>query len=134
MEPDYRARISRRTLIRGAAAWWSASRFMRGQQNPTYSADVKVVNVLATVRDKHGAIVRTLQADDFILEEDGHPEAIRYFAREIDLPLTLGLLVDTSMSQRRLIGQERTASAKFLDQVLREDKDKAFLIHFDREV
>ncbi len=103
-------------------------------QNPTYTANVKVVNVLATVRDKHGAIVRGLERDDFALEEDGRPQVIRYFARETDLPLTLGLLVDTSMSERRLIGQERTASAKFLDQVLREDKDKAFLIHFDREV
>lgn len=103
-------------------------------QNPTYTANVKVVNVLATVRDKHGAIVRALERDDFALEEDGRPQVIRYFARETDLPLTLGLLVDTSMSERRLIGQERTASAKFLDQVLREDKDKAFLIHFDREV
>ncbi len=126
--------ISRRDLLFGAVALSSASRILRAGQNPTYTANVKVVNVLATVRDKHGAIVRKLDRDDFALEEDGHPQAIRYFARETDLPLTLGLLVDTSMSQRRLIGQERTASAKFLDQVLREDKDTAFVIHFDREV
>jgi VWFA-related protein len=112
-------------LLGATALYW---------QNPTYTASVKVVNVLATVRNKQGAIVRTLERDDFALEEDGRPQVIRYFARETDLPLTLGLLVDTSMSERRLIGQERTASAKFLDQVLREDKDKAFLIHFDREV
>jgi VWFA-related protein len=125
-------------LLFGAAALCSGSRILRAWQNPTptptYTADVKVVNVLATVRDKKGAIVRKLERDDFALEEDGRPQVIRYFARETDLPLTLGLLVDTSMSQRRLIGQERTASAKFLDQVLREDKDKAFVIHFDREV
>jgi len=107
---------------------------LRAGQNPTYSASVKVVNVLASVRDKHGAIVRTLDRDDFSLEEDGRPQVIRYFAKETDLPLTLGLLVDTSMSQRRLIGQERTASATFLDLVLREDKDKGFVIHFDYEV
>ena len=119
-------RFSRRDFLWGAAAlYW---------QNPTYTAGVKVVNVLATVRDKHGAIVRNLEQADFALEEDGHPQTIRYFARETGLPLTLGLLVDTSMSERRLIGQERTASARFLDQVLREDKDKAFLIHFDHEV
>ena len=112
----------------------SAPRILRAWQSPTYTAGVKVVNVLATVRDKHGAIVRKLERDDFALEEDGRPQAIRYFARETDLPLTLGLLVDTSMSQRRLIGQERTASARFLDQVLREDKDQGFLIHFDHEV
>ena len=59
---------------------------------------------------------------------------IRYFSHETDLPLTLGLLVDTSMSQRRVLGEERDASATFLDQVLRVDKDQAFVIHFDREV
>jgi len=118
----------------GAAAFGSASRILRAWQNPTYSASVKVVNVIASVRDKHGAIMRKLERDDFTLEEDDRPQVIRYFARETDLPLTLGLMVDTSMSQRRLIGQERTASATFLDLVLREDKDKGFVLHFDHEV
>ena len=95
---------------------------------------VKVVNVLATVRDKKGAIVRDLNQDDFELKEDDRPQKIRYFSHETDLPLTLGLLVDTSMSQRRVLGEERDASATFLDTVLRVDKDKAFIIHFDREV
>ena len=95
---------------------------------------VKVVNVLATVRDKKGAIVRNLTQDDFELKEDDRPQTIRYFSHETDLPLTLGLLVDTSMSQRRVLGEERDASATFLDQVLRVDKDQAFVIHFDREV
>jgi VWFA-related protein len=104
------------------------------QQPSTYSVEVKVVNVLATVRDKHGKIVNNLGQDDFTLDEDGHPQTIRYFSRETDLPLTLGLLVDTSLSQRRVLDQERSASGTFIDQVLREDKDKAFLIHFDREV
>ena len=92
------------------------------------------MNVLASVRDKHGEIVRNLTKDDFVLEEDGRPQTIRYFSRETDLPLTLGLLVDTSLSQRRVLGQERSASATFLDQVLRVGKDTAFVIHFDREV
>ena len=100
----------------------------------TLSVHVKVVNVLATVRDKHGSIVNDLGKDDFILTEDGRPQAIKYFARETDLPLTLGMLVDTSMSQRRVLSEERDASQSFLAQVLREDQDKAFVIHFDREV
>lgn len=104
------------------------------QQEPTISVDVKVVNVLATVRDKHGAIISNLTKDDFILEEDGRPQSIRYFTRETDLPLTLGLLVDTSLSQRRVLDQERSASYSFLDQMLRENKDMAFVIHFDFEV
>jgi VWFA-related protein len=95
---------------------------------------VNVVNVLATVRDKHGKIISYLTKDDFTLSQDGQPQTIRYFAQETDLPLTLGLLVDTSLSQRRLLDQERSASHNFLDQMVREDKDKAFVIHFDREV
>lgn len=111
--------------------------FASGQQEqklPTFKADVKVVNVLATVRDKHGKLVSDLSQNDFTLEEDGRPQNIRYFSRETDLPLTLGLLVDTSRSQRLSIEQERSASATFADRTLRENKDTAFLIQFDREV
>jgi VWFA-related protein len=100
----------------------------------TLSVKVKVVNVLATVRDKHGKIVNGLTKNDFTLTEDGHPQTLKYFARETDLPLTLGMLVDTSMSQRRVLNEERDASESFLAQVLREDQDKAFVIHFDHEV
>ncbi|MBZ5629320.1 MAG: VWA domain-containing protein, partial [Acidobacteriia bacterium] len=64
----------------------------------------------------------------------GRPQTIKYFAKESDLPLSIGLLVDTSLSQRRLIGQERSASFAFLREMLREDKDRAFVIHFEGEV
>jgi len=104
------------------------------QQAPTYSVNVKVVNVLATVHDKHGNIVNNLNKEDFILEEDGRPQTIRYFARDTELPLSFGLLVDTSRSQLQALDQERTGSASFVDSVLREGKDSAFLIHFDHEV
>lgn len=101
---------------------------------PTFTTDVKVVNVYATVRDKDGKIVRNLTKDDFALEEDGRPQTIRYFAQQTDLPLTVGLLIDTSLSERRMLGTERDASDTFFQRVLRPEKDKAFLIHFDREV
>src|SRR5277367_5777326 len=104
------------------------------QQGPTISVNVKLVSMFATVRDKHGALIRNLTKDDFVLQQDGHPQAITYFAPDSDLPLTLGLLVDTSGSQRRVLDQERDASHAFIDHLLREDKDKAFVIHFDREV
>ena len=97
----------------------------------TFSSSVKVVNVFATVRDKKGNIVKNLSKDDFKLLQDNQPQTIRYFTRETDLPLTLGLLVDTSMSQRRMIDQERTASFAFLNEFMRVDKDKAFVMHFD---
>ncbi len=99
-----------------------------------YSSEVNVVNVLATVREKDGKIVSNLTKDDFTIDEDGRPQTIKYFTQQFDSPLTLGLLVDTSGSERRNIEAERRASYKFFDQVVREDKDKAFLIHFDREI
>jgi len=93
-----------------------------------FPADVKVVNVLATVRNRTGSLAGNLNQDDFLLSEDGRPQTIRYFARESDLPLTLGLLVDTSGSQRRVLDAERGASLRFLDQVVREKKDRVFII------
>ena len=101
---------------------------------PTFSATVKVVNLFATVRDKHGQIVSNLAKDDFSLEEDGRSQTIKYFTRETDLPLKLGLLVDTSMSTLSALPDERNASGTFLNKVVRENKDSAFVIHFDREV
>jgi VWFA-related protein len=101
---------------------------------PKIAVEVKTVSVLATVRDKHGKTISNLAKEDFALTEDGHPQPIDYFARESDLPLRLGLLVDTSLSQRRVLEQERSASYSFLDHLLRVDKDLAFVIHFDREV
>ncbi|MGA2419731.1 MAG: VWA domain-containing protein [Candidatus Acidiferrum sp.] len=98
------------------------------------SVNVNAVNMLASVRDKHGKLINSLTKNDFVLEQDGHAQEIKYFAQESNLPLTLGLLVDTSLSQRRVLDQERSASRTFVDHVLREDRDKAFLIHFDREV
>jgi VWFA-related protein len=105
-----------------------------GQPATTMSVDVKVVTLPVTVRDKKGQIVRNLTKDDFVLEEDGRPQVIKYFAQDTNLPLTLGLLVDTSLSQRNVLDAERNASKVFLDQMLTNAKDKAFLIHFDREV
>jgi VWFA-related protein len=125
--------ISRRELLSMLPAL-AATRLLRAQQSPKFSTNVKVVNLLATVRDKKGAIVRGLTKDDFLLDEDGRPQTIAYFAEQSDLPLTLGLLVDTSGSQVRVLPDERSASYKFFDQVLREDKDVAFVIHFDFEV
>ncbi|MGB7281044.1 MAG: VWA domain-containing protein [Candidatus Acidiferrum sp.] len=101
---------------------------------PKIAVEVKTVSVLATVRDKHGKIIPDLTKDDFALEEDGRPQTINYFAHQSDLPLRLGLLVDTSLSQRKVLDQERSASYTFLDQLMRENKDLAFVIHFDHEV
>ena len=99
-----------------------------------FSSDVQVVNLLATVRTKKSEIVRDLNKDDFSLLEDGRPQTIKYFARESDLPLTIGLMVDTSMSQVHVLDAERGASFRFLDEVLRENKDHVFIMQFDLSV
>jgi VWFA-related protein len=103
------------------------------QETPTFKTEVEVVNILCSVRDKNGALVSNLTRDDFIVEEEGRRQQIRYFARETDLPLTLGLLVDVSPSQERLLETERRAAAQFFQSVLRA-KDLAFLISFGAEV
>jgi VWFA-related protein len=94
--------------------------------------DVDIVNVLASVRDKRGALVSNLEKGDFTVLEDGKPQDIKYFTKESDLPLTIGLLVDVSGSQRNLIDIERNAASQFFSQVLRK-KDMAFLISFGEE-
>jgi len=101
---------------------------------PTFSTDVKVVNILATVRTKAGQIINDLSKDDFAVTENKRPQDIRYFSRESDLPLTIGLMVDTSLSQTRVLESERSASFQFVDQVLREGKDKVFVTQFDMAV
>ncbi len=93
-----------------------------------------MVNVLATVRNKNGQIVTTLTQNDFKLDVEGRPQTIRYFSRVTDMPLSLGLLVDTSLSQRRLLDKERTASYTFLNDLLNETRDKAFVVHFDFDI
>jgi VWFA-related protein len=123
--------ISRRMFLAVAAA--GAVSGQDSTSDAKFSTDVKVVNVLVTVHDKQGKIVSDLTKDDFDLAEEGRPQIIRYFTRETDLPLTLGLLVDTSLSQRGVLGEEKDASRRFIEKVLREDRDQTFLIHFDHD-
>lgn len=117
--------------IKLALAVLSCGACLFGQDDATFRTDVKVVNLLATVRTKKGAIVRDLDKENFTVVENGRPQAIRYFSRESDLPLTLGLLIDVSASQERVLDAEKIAAGRFFDQVLREDKDQVFLIQFD---
>ena len=99
---------------------------------PPISVDVNVVNILASVRDRHNALVANLTKDNFTLFEDGRQQTIKYFTKETDLPLTIGLLVDVSGSQANLIQIEREAASQFFSSVLHK-KDEAFLISFGEE-
>ena len=86
-----------------------------------------MVIVDVTVCDAHGQIISNLTKDDLPPDEDGRPQTIACFARENDLPLTIGLPVDTSLSQRRALDQERKTTYTFLDHTMQPDNDKAFL-------
>jgi VWFA-related protein len=98
----------------------------------TIKVDVSLVNILCSVRNKNNGLVGNLEKRDFTLYEDGKQQELKYFTRETDLPLTIGMLVDISGSQERLIETERRAAYAFFSQVLRK-KDEAFLISFGPE-
>jgi len=112
----------------------------QGQQQPeneeplqTFKAEVNVVNLFFNVKDKHGMLIPNLTKDDFTVFEDGKQQTVKYFAADSDQPLTLGIMIDTSASQTRVLTIEQEACAAFLKQVLRQ-KDLAFVINFDTDV
>ena len=99
----------------------------------TFKAEVNVVNLFFNVKDKHGMLIPNLTKSDFEVMEDGKPQTIKYFSAESNQPLTLGIMIDTSASQTRVLDIEQTSCAEFLHSVLR-DKDLAFVINFDVDV
>ena len=105
----------------------------------TMNVQAKLVVMPAVVRDKKGALVNDLKKENFSLEVDGQPQAIRYFDHDTDVPLTLGLLVDVSGSMRNEVDVEKSASQSFLDTMLapaaaNRAADKAFVVQFAKEV
>src|ERR1700761_2359424 len=105
----------------------------------TINVQAKLVVMPAVVRDKKGALVNDLKKENFSLEVDGQPQAIRYFDHDTDVPLTLGLLVDVSGSMRNEVDSEQTASQSFLDTMLapsngNRGSDKGFVVQFAKEV
>jgi len=99
----------------------------------TFKAQVNVVNIFYNVKDKHGMLIPNLTKDNFDVFEDGKPQTIKYFSAESNQPLTLGIMIDTSASQTRVLTIEQESCAQFLRAVLR-DKDLAFVINFDTDV
>ncbi len=131
--------LTRREILLGAASIIGSGLFARSQESarssvPSFSVSVGVVNVFVTVRDKKGNIIKDLEQDDFILREDGRPQTIQYFSRESDLPLTIGLVVDTTPSEEKMLDEERTASHVFFSNILRPGTDHAFLVSYSYEV
>ncbi|PYQ39408.1 MAG: VWA domain-containing protein, partial [Acidobacteria bacterium] len=108
-----------------------------GQKSPdsqepttTLKVNVNVVQLFFNVKEKHGGLVPNLKKDDFEIYEDGKPQTIKYFAAESNLPLTLGMMIDASGSQRNVIDMEKEVGGAFLRQIL-TDKDEAYVISFD---
>jgi VWFA-related protein len=129
-----------RKIICSLGILLSAACFAGAQERPelpspgtTLKVTSEVVNVYAVVRQKNGRLIPDLNKDDFQLEEDQQPQVIRYFARETDTPLTMGILVDTSPSQGQVLEVEKTQAEAFLQDVMRP-KDLTFVLHFDVEV
>jgi len=96
----------------------------------TLKANVNVVSVFFNVKDKHGALIPNLLKDDFEIDEDGKAQTIKYFTAETNLPLTLGIMIDSSGSQLRVLDMEKEVGGAFLRQIL-TDKDLAYVMDFD---
>ena len=96
----------------------------------TFKANVDIVQLFFNVKGNKGGMVAKLPKENFEILEDGKPQTIKYFTSESNLPLTLGILIDGSASQERVLGMEKDAGAAFLSQILR-DKDMAFVMSFD---
>ena len=103
------------------------------QNGQTFVREVNLVDVLFTVLNRRNKLVPDLEENDFKVFDEGKPQEIRYFSKQTDLPLRIGMLLDTSNSIRDRIKFEQDASVSFLFSVLRRNKDQAFVMTFDDE-
>jgi Ca-activated chloride channel homolog len=103
------------------------------QQGPTFRVPVNLVDVLLTVLDRRNRLVPELNKGDFKVSDDNVPQEIRFFSKQSDLPLRIGMLLDTSNSIRDRLKFEQEAAVDFLYSVLRRGKDQAFAMTFDDE-
>ncbi len=102
-------------------------------QGPVIKSEVTLVNLFATVRDKNHRVVTDLKKEDFKVAEDGHDEQIAFFSKEMALPITLGLLLDTSGSEQFMLGAIQDAGGRFMHRVLKKG-DEAMVLSFDSDV
>jgi hypothetical protein len=110
--------VTRRQILLSTISTIAGSLFAGPQQaeqteSATTSVNVDVVNVFVKVRGKKGQLIKDLAREDFTVKEDGRVQNIQYFARESDLPLTIGLMVDTTPSEASMLDEERNASRAF---------------------
>lgn len=123
--------VNRRQFVQSLAALPGLAGAVAAQDD-VIKVDVNLVNVFCTVRAKNNMLVGNLEKNSFQVFEDNKQQDIKFFTRETDVPVTIGLLVDTSESQSRLLDIEKRAADSFFRQVLRK-KDEAFLMQFGAE-
>jgi VWFA-related protein len=123
------------TLVATASAQNTQNSGGQQEDQPleTLKVDVNVVQLFFNVKDKKGGLIPNLTKDDFEIFEDGKPQTVKYFKAESDLPLTLGILIDASGSQQRVLEMEKEVGGQFLQEILRT-KDEAFVLSFDVNV
>ena len=96
----------------------------------TLKVNVNVVQLFFNVKDKKGGLIADVPKEKFQVLEDGKPQTIKYFSADSNLPLTLGILIDSSASQERVLGMEQEVGGAFLSDILRP-KDMAFVMDFN---
>jgi VWFA-related protein len=128
------ARLSKLTVLTLCA--FSVQAYAQELEHPvsSLSVNVRVVAFDALVHDRDGELVHHLNKDDFTLFEDGKRRPIRYFSEDSDLPLTIGLMVDTSSSQRSFFAEQQVASKIFLANMLTRPEDNASVLRFDNSI
>jgi VWFA-related protein len=103
------------------------------QQEPTIKSQVNLVNLFVTVRDKKKHVITNLKKEDFRISENNEEQKLAFFSAETTLPITLGLLIDTSGSEQNRLPAEQEAASRFLNQVLHKG-DEAMVVSFDLDV
>lgn len=103
------------------------------EEEETLKIDTEVVNVLFSAQDKNRRLMTDLKQEDVRLLENGQPQEIVAFNRQVDLPISLAILIDTSASQERTLPEEKSAAISFIDSVVRAEKDEVSIISFTGE-
>jgi VWFA-related protein len=103
------------------------------EEDEVLRIDTELVNVLFTAMDKNRRLITDLKKEDIRLLEDGKSQEINNFQRQVDLPLSLAILIDTSASQERTLPDEKSAAKSFIDEVVRPNKDEVAIISFTGE-
>ena len=120
-------------LALGGVQLFSQKSKTSNEDQTTLHVSVDLVNVLFTVTDGNGRLVTNLNKENFLVDEDGKKQQITYFSKEVTLPLTLAILIDTSPSVEPILGVEKETAMEFLQTVLRKE-DLALIMNFDRSV